>query len=120
MDGEGSSVDLIDPESQAVVVIAGKSKKTDPERIEAELMAGAKAIAGPAQEANMGLMRLHRLGGHQALTWIRDPGNRGRVGYFTWVQSESTRVSIRFQVDAGDFSTFLRRFQPILDSFRTP
>ena len=61
-----------------------------------------------------------RLDGHQALTWIDDRAGNGRVQYITWVQSESTRVSIAVQAEAADFDQVRKRVQPILDSFRMP
>jgi hypothetical protein len=120
MDGEGSSVDLIDPDSQTLVVIAGKSKRTDPANIVPELDAGAKALLGRAPGNSTRSYELHTVGGHQAITWVQNHGN-GRVGYATWVQSQATRVSIRFSTDGGAaFESFRRKFQAILDSFRMP
>jgi hypothetical protein len=120
MDGEGSSVDLIDPESQTLVVIAGKSKHTNPQNIVTELDAGAKALLGRAAGNSTRSYELHSVGGHQAITWVQDHAN-GRVGYATWIQSQTTRVSIRYGADGGAaFDTFRRKFQVILDSFRMP
>jgi hypothetical protein len=114
---EGSSVDLIDPESQTVVIIAGRSKHTDPAAIDAEIEKGAETrMAGvPHQDT------WSRIGGHRALTRAggRD-GRTSRVSWITWVQSEATRLSIAFQTDKADFDSVLRRLQPILDSFRMP
>ncbi len=115
--GDGNSVDLIDPESQTVIVISGKSKHTAPEDIAAELQRGAEQRRDKSQHSQTSV----RLGGHQALTWIgnRDEHTR-RVGYITWVQSEATRLSIAFQTDAAELDGVLKRLQPILDSFRMP
>ncbi len=115
--GDGNSVDLIDPESQTVIVISGKSKRTAPENIAAELQQGAEQ----RRDKSLHSQTSSRLGGHEALTWIgnRDEHTR-RVGYITWVQSEATRLSIAFQTDAAELDGVLRRLQPILDSLRMP
>ena len=124
----GTSVDLLDPESQVWVVVSGKSKKTDSSRIDAELEAGAADRLRQEKEQGQdspfrGPTLTHgKVGGHAALSRIAYHTNNGRksVGYLTWIQSENTRASILVQVDAADFERFRQRFQPILDSFRMP
>ena len=123
----GTSVDLLDPESQVWVVISGKSKRTDLRRIDAELMDGARERMGQAA-GQPGVFKIRgsllneRVGGHASLSWIADHFANGRksVTYLTWIQSEHTRASIAVQIDAADFERFRERFQPILDSFRMP
>jgi hypothetical protein len=112
----GSSVDLIDPDSQTVVVVSGRSKRTPPENIEKELQQGAEPRRFPGHTESSG-----RVGGHQALTVTGSrPETPDRVRYTTWVQSEATRASISFQADKGDVAGVLKRLQPVLDSFRMP
>jgi hypothetical protein len=119
--GPGTSVDVIDPESPASVIITGKSQKTDPKLIELELMAGVEQRKLNRPEfTTRGLTTDWLLGGHRAITWIADNPANGRVQYLTWVQSEATRASIGVVVDAAEFERFRIRFQPILDSFRMP
>jgi hypothetical protein len=126
----GTSVDLLDPESQVWVVISAKPKRTDPDKIEAELMTGAleerarqvSAQDPPDPDPSRGTLTNGHVGGHASLSRITRHTRNGHteVGYMTWIQSENTRASILVQVDAADFERFRQRFQPILDSFRMP
>jgi hypothetical protein len=119
--GVGTSLDLLDPDSQTLVVISAHSRKTPPEQIEAELRAGAEQPEAGYAVALKTTLAMHLIGGHRAITVIRpDQSGGAGIAYTTWVQSESTRASIRCQVRAMGIDAFLRRIQPILDSFRMP
>jgi len=121
--GAGTSVDLLDPDFEVMVTIAFKPKKTAPEKIKEELLAGvaAEQALRPALETRVEVEE-GRVGGRASVTWIGErDGPEGRVRRMTtWVQSESTRGSIAVTVPAKDFDRFRARFQPILDSFRMP
>jgi hypothetical protein len=121
--GEGTSVDLLDPDLEVLVTIAFKAKKTASAEIEKELMAGALTEQGlRPQLATKGELQKGQIGGRASVTWIGErDGPEGRVVRMTtWVQSESTRGSIAVTVPATEFDRFRARFQPILDSFRMP
>ncbi len=122
----GTSVDLLDPEGEVSVVISGKGKETETNRIDRELQTGAVERLQTSRKMKgytlRGSMTRGQLGGHPSLSWIADYTRQGRkwVELITWVQSERTRASITVQVEAADFDRFQQRFQPILDSFRMP
>jgi hypothetical protein len=134
MDGNGSSVDLIDPGSQTFVIVSGKSVHINAADIPAALRSRVdnlmqRSSSGPnlarkiAPDDDRGALALGLTGrtiaGHKALTLTAESGP-GRIRYTTWVQSESTRVSITFATDRADFPGVRQRLQPILDSFRMP
>lgn len=119
--GPGTSVDLLDPESHAWVIISGKQKKTKPDQIALELQQGAdQRLRDRPLAVSKGPVSHLRLGGHAALTWKGEREDNGMVQYVTWVQSESTRASIALWVVEADFDAVRKRFQTILDSFRMP
>ena len=102
-------MDLIDPDSQTVVIVAGRSKNTDPKEIDAEIEKGATRMAGVPHRDTWGV-----IGGHRALTRVGgQDSHAGRVSWIVWVQSEATRVSIAFQTDKPALNGVLRRLQPI-------
>ncbi len=83
----GTSVDLIDYESQVRVVISGKSKRTGADQIEGELQSGATERLGSRSRKVKsyklrGPMKHERLGGHAALTAIADYNEGGH----NWVE----------------------------------
>jgi hypothetical protein len=119
--GEGTSVDLVDPDLEVLVVISFKAKKTAPAEIENELMAGALAEqSARPQLTTRGPLVKGQIGGRASLTWIGErDGPEGKVVRMTtWVQSEATRGSIAVGVPAKEFDGFRARFQAVLDSFR--
>jgi hypothetical protein len=119
--GEGTSLDLIDPDSQTLIVVSAHSVPMQADRIEAALRAGAEAAEPKDSSDPQRSSTMRTLGGHPALTVIqRDPRPGQGIAYTTWVQSESTRASIRCQVRTVKLDVFLHRLQPILDSFRMP
>jgi tetratricopeptide (TPR) repeat protein len=123
VNGPATSIDLLDPELQVMVVISFKSKTTAAANIEAELLAG---LADTQNErlalTTKGELEHSKIGGHPSLTWIGErPGPDGRVVRITtWIQSESTRGSIAASMPAADLDRFRARIQPVLNSFRMP
>jgi hypothetical protein len=123
----GTSVDLLDPDARAWLVISGKAKVTDRDQIEPELLAGAEERLHQRQRAakNYGLrgsMQHGQMGGHASISWTADYIVNGRkwVEYLAWVQSEKTRANLQVQIEASEFDRYQQRIQPILNSFRMP
>ena len=121
--GPATSVDLLDPELDVVVIFSFKSKRTASENIEQELLAGAQVEQAqrPALMQHPDLKK-GQIGGRASISWAGErDGPEGKIiRWTTWVQSESTRGSIAVAVPADAFDRFRRRFQPILDSLRMP
>jgi hypothetical protein len=109
------SVDLIDPDSQTVVIISGHPQKTDPARIDADLQALAAGRPSADQTLTAGT-----LGGHKSLTQSNRRTAAGRAVFREMAESEATRVSITFQTEASDYDGVLKRLEPLFASFRMP
>lgn len=121
--GPATSVELLDPDLQVFATISFKSKKTDPAKIQDELLLGV--VEEQRLRPNLttrGAIEHGEIGGHPTVSWIGErSGVEGKiVRWTTWIQSESTRGSIAVAVPADEFDRFRARFQSILDSFRMP
>jgi len=120
------AVQLLDPESQAIITLSIDTKKPTTPPTLAALRAEAensyKQPQYPDQKLRPDSWQSRQVGGHPALSWIADstdPFTRTKpmILYTTWVRSDSRKAVFSAMVDPADFDSLRQRLDDIVNTF---
>ena len=120
------ALQLVDPESQAIVTLSIEPRKlTTPPTLagmRAEAENGYKSPQFPDQKLRQHTWQTRQVGGHPALSWIADSSDtftrtKPMILYTIWVRSASSKAVFSALVDPTDFESLRQRLDDIVNTF---